>query len=557
MKRIAIYVHYEKNGKVLDYERFFISELLKDFSKVIVVSNGEIDEHAMTDLNNVEIIKRENRGFDFGAWKDVIVERYESEIINYDQLLITNNSVYGPIGSFSEMISEMDSRDCDFWGINRHPANDCCIIKNDNNTRCFEHLQSYWLVFRGRLLHSEDFITYWRELPELDTFKKAVGYGEVRLTHYFEQLGYKSDSFADFEKYSSLTDMNPCFFTYEQVREDRIPVIKRKYFYDYFEQAMSLNLEFKARKLLKFLSENKLYNIDYIREDLFSVADFKHLFQSIGLFCSLPVALPLKQYNSAKAKLFLIINENSNSSIVEDWIKILSLDWQLIIVKSNIEFNKCASDIVRFNSSDFRVSNGSELSALVIINSLDGCSVSSIKAITEEFQMLASRLKNPDVSEKFAENSHLSLLLPFPKVSGESNNLAVYSENFTQPAVYCYGRINVISAFAESFVNNEINFRDGRFLEKELGASAVLRNNCAYAEYFADSSNELIAEMYYQLANVHNSVCSAEILFKIERQIKRIRRNNFFARIFWWKKDYYKLKNQRHLKMIDQLLMCR
>ena len=206
MKRIAIYVHYEKSGKVLNFEKFFISELLKDFSKVIVVANGEIDKNQLTGFENVEIVRRENKGYDFGAWKDVIIKRYEREIKDYDQLLITNNSIYGPLGSFSGMIAEMDKRNCDFWGINRHPAKDCCIIKGDNATRCYEHLQSYWIVFKSRLLCSEDFISYWRNLPELDTFKKAIGYGEVRLTHHFEQLGYISDSFADFKKYSSLSD---------------------------------------------------------------------------------------------------------------------------------------------------------------------------------------------------------------------------------------------------------------------------------------------------------------------------------------------------------------
>ena len=37
MKRLAIYVHYDKFGRVLDFEKFFINALLQDFAKVIPV----------------------------------------------------------------------------------------------------------------------------------------------------------------------------------------------------------------------------------------------------------------------------------------------------------------------------------------------------------------------------------------------------------------------------------------------------------------------------------------------------------------------------------------
>ena len=61
MKRLAIYVHYDKFGRVLDFEKFFINALLQDFAKVIVVSNGEIDKHAFDGIAAVEIVERQNR----------------------------------------------------------------------------------------------------------------------------------------------------------------------------------------------------------------------------------------------------------------------------------------------------------------------------------------------------------------------------------------------------------------------------------------------------------------------------------------------------------------
>lgn len=558
MKRIAIYVHYEKKGRFLNFEKFFVSELLKDFSKVIVVANGEIDETDLTGFDSVEIVRRENKGFDFGAWKDVITERYEREIKNYEQLLITNNSIYGPVGTFSEMISEMDKRNCDFWGINRHPAKDCCIIKGDDATRCYEHLQSYWIVFKSRLLRSNDFISYWRNLPELDTFIKAVGYGEVRLTHHFEQLGYSSGSFADFQKYSSLSDLNPCFFTYEQVKEDRIPVIKRKYFYDYFEQAASFNIELKARQLLDYLSSSGLYNIDYIREDLYSAAGFRQLFHSLGLFRCLPeMADTAEKKGFNKTKLLLVINDRTNRNAVTDWLKMLASDWELVVIKTSVDLDDNNVSFTHYSKEDLVSGREQEPVGLMIINSLEDCSVSSLCHVTDELQKFVPMLRNPGVSGILAGNSGPSLLVPFPHVSGEFSNLAIQTENYTQPVVFCYGRINIISAFVKSLLNNDIEFTDGRFLEYEAGAGEILNENCCYAEYFTGRDGDLVSNMYYQLGNVHQATEDVEILSKIERQIKRIKRNNLFAGIFRWKRKYYKLKNRRHMKMIEKLLRYR
>ena len=74
---------------------------------------------------------------------------------------------------------------------------------------------------------------------------------------------------------------------------------------------------------------------------------------------------------------------------------------------------------------------------------------------------------------------------------------------------------------------------------------------------FTGRDGDLVSDMYYQLGNVHQATEDVEILSKIERQIKRIKRNNLFAGIFCWKREYYKLKNRRRMKMIEKLLRYR
>ena len=508
MKRLAIYVHYDKFGRVLDFEKFFINALLQDFAKVIVVSNGEIDKHAFDGIAAVEIVERQNRGFDFGAWKDVICSRYESEIGEYDQLLITNNSIYGPIGSFSGMIAEMDRRDCDFWGINRHPANDCCIIRNDPATLCREHLQSYWLVFKTRLLHSVDFIDYWRNLPELDSFKKAVGYGEVALTHHFEQKGYSSDCYADFSKYSAMTGLNPCFYSYEQITEDHVPVLKRKYFYEYFELWMSGDLSFKPAELIDFMERNRLYDCSMIRQDLYATAGFRQLLCSLGDIVRLgPPSETDNQDSGAKGELYLIVKDRSGSFELSGFMELLNRFWNVTVVAGTDELKgKYRKFLPQTQQSD------GGLAVLAVINELSGCSKSVLHSVEQDLSMMHHLFSGAEVSQLFAEDADLALLSPFPQIAGPVNHLAVFREPRVHPLVFCCGKKDVIESLCTGFL------------------------------------------LYYQLENVHRAVTDPQILMKIERQIKRIRRNSLLGKLLWWKKDDYERKNRRHQAVIDELL---
>ena len=551
MKRLAIYVHYDKFGRVLDFEKFFINALLQDFAKVIVVSNGEIDKHAFDGIAAVEIVERQNRGFDFGAWKDVICSRYESEIGEYDQLLITNNSIYGPIGSFSGMIAEMDRRDCDFWGINRHPANDCCIIRNDPATLCREHLQSYWLVFKTRLLHSVDFIDYWRNLPELDSFKKAVGYGEVALTHHFEQKGYSSDCYADFSKYSAMTGLNPCFYSYEQITEDHVPVLKRKYFYEYFELCMmSGDLSFKPAELLDFMERNRLYDCSMIRQDLYATAGFRQLLCSLGDIVRLgPPSETDNQDSGAKGELYLIVKDRSGSFELSGFMELLNRFWNVTVVAGTDELKgKYRKFLPQTQQSD------GGLAVLAVINELSGCSKSVLHSVEQDLSMMHHLFSGAEVSQLFAEDADLALLAPFPHIAGPVNHLAVFREPQVHPLVFCCGKKDVIESLCTGFLNGGILFEDQQFLENNDLIRRLLNRQGRCARYYCFNEHRQIAALYYQLENVHRAVTDPQILMKIERQIKRIRRNSLLGKLLWWKKDDYERKNRRHQAVIDELL---
>ena len=120
--RFCICVFEEKDNIVRDYVIYYLKGLQEVANKIVVVVNGEITVESRAKLQalNVEIFQRENKGFDFGAWKDAIVQIGYDELLKYDELILTDTTCYGPIYSLTDMFEEMSSRYCDFWGITKH-----------------------------------------------------------------------------------------------------------------------------------------------------------------------------------------------------------------------------------------------------------------------------------------------------------------------------------------------------------------------------------------------------------------------------------------------------
>ena len=122
MKRVAIYFFYDKDGVVDRYVNYFLEDFKQNLDRLIVVCNGKLTPEGREEFSKYtnEIIVRENKGFDVWAYKEGIEYIGWDNLKNYDELIMLNMTIMGPIYSFKEMFDEMDSRkELDFWGITK------------------------------------------------------------------------------------------------------------------------------------------------------------------------------------------------------------------------------------------------------------------------------------------------------------------------------------------------------------------------------------------------------------------------------------------------------
>lgn len=284
MRRCCICVFWDKNGIVRDYVTYYIKGLQEVCEKVYFAVNGEISEDGRKKLEELgaEIFVRENKGLDFGAWKTSVEKIGYEELSKYDELILTNTTCYGPIYPLSEMFDEMEKRDCDFWGITKHPATDNYMIPDDEKTKIIEHIQSYFTVFNKKIVLSEAFKTWWENIELFEDYKKVVGYYETKMTKYFEDAGFKSDSYTDTKLYDGYTD-NPMFCTDKILEKMRLPLIKRKAIVNNYADLVNRQLTYQNRKVLDFIENNTEYNIDMIYNDIIATQPISEIHSNLHL----------------------------------------------------------------------------------------------------------------------------------------------------------------------------------------------------------------------------------------------------------------------------------
>lgn len=82
-KRLALYIFYEREGFVSDYVKYYVKAMKEITDRVVFIVNGAIQPEGRKEIESIgaEIFNRENKGLDFGAWKEAILSLGFPEIL--------------------------------------------------------------------------------------------------------------------------------------------------------------------------------------------------------------------------------------------------------------------------------------------------------------------------------------------------------------------------------------------------------------------------------------------------------------------------------------------
>ena len=230
LKRLGIFCTYDSEGIIDDYIIFLLQEMKKNLSHLAVICNGKLTPEGKHRLEEVtdDVIVRENVGFDIEAWRKGILLKNLSD---YDELVLFNSSFYGPLYPFSEVFEKMDAEkpDADFWGLTIHGQ------MPDDLKMCSygyipEHIQSYFLVIRKKMMHSYEFLEYWQNLKTPKNFQEAIRLNEVCFTKVFFDKGFNYAVYCDTREWEKSCDtkINHYLLSTEKLlKKYHCPIIKK------------------------------------------------------------------------------------------------------------------------------------------------------------------------------------------------------------------------------------------------------------------------------------------------------------------------------------------
>jgi rhamnosyltransferase len=263
-ERLGVFAFYDKSGIVDDYVIYLLSELRKMTSCQIVVVNGEIKQNEKNKLRKYvdKIIVRDNMGYDGGAYQDFFVNHItQEELKRFDEVILLNNTFYGPFYSFESLWKRFDDIETDFWGMTRYPGG----IGWDGYVFS-KHIESYFLVVRRRMLESDCFLDFWKNEVHLENdYMKVVEGFEDFFTVFFEQHGFRSTASTDLSDWEipiHYREVPYSVYSYELIQKGVCPFLKRK--------VVSLTNQQYDKVLMsyEYVKNNTDYDVSMIRQNV-------------------------------------------------------------------------------------------------------------------------------------------------------------------------------------------------------------------------------------------------------------------------------------------------
>lgn len=272
MKRLGIFFFYEKNGHVDDFVTYYIADLVKNLSELIIVCNGKLSDEGRAAFAQFtpNIIVRENKGLDVWAYKTALDHYGWTKLAEFDEIVMTNATLMGPVRSLREMFDAMaENEDLDFWGLTVHHGAEGNPFKGKHLYSYLPvHIQSHFIVYRKRFVESADLQRYWDEMPMIEGYTDSVQRYEAVFTKIFADKGYKWDVYVKTDDLKDFTDYPLLVCPVRLLREKNCPLFKRRSFMHDYEAYLNDTAGEPVRELWAYLRDHTDYPLALIWSDM-------------------------------------------------------------------------------------------------------------------------------------------------------------------------------------------------------------------------------------------------------------------------------------------------
>lgn len=225
-KRLAIFASFNKNGLIPEYVIYYLKELKKCVDGIIFVTDNPIMEEELDKIKDYVIFAQcvRHEEYDFGSYKRGFNIAQKYNLLQYTQeLVICNDSCYGPINGFEDTFKEMEEANTDFWGLSQNK-----IIQT--------HIQSFFYTFRRNVFTSKYFSEWLNNIRKQPDVSFVIKKYECRFTNHLHKHGFTFSTLLPLEISKDIkASDNKTFYPVTLVKNYNFPLIKTKVFKGNFD----------------------------------------------------------------------------------------------------------------------------------------------------------------------------------------------------------------------------------------------------------------------------------------------------------------------------------
>lgn len=253
-KNRLLFIVRDKAGRIDAADIFLLEKMGYFFGHVKVFLCGNFCQKDSELLIGHLCNEIERRTYDYSDFQIIKEEVFFlSDEKECEELVIADNSVFGPFFNIDAILHTMRERDYDFWGLTK---------RGEEVTETWEihsaHLQMYFWGIEKRFLYSG-------ELKDFFMQRENCPHFEVEFTSFFGQGCYRWGTYIDIPRFNSNSVTNNINLLYEigyeLVSQYHFPFLKRDYF---IQKDLRNSTNADLHRILDFIAEQQLYDTDLI-----------------------------------------------------------------------------------------------------------------------------------------------------------------------------------------------------------------------------------------------------------------------------------------------------
>lgn len=209
-KKICYFASFSRTSIIPKYVIRYLQEIHSNgFDIVFITTSAAIPPEELDKLETlaVRVVWRKNIGHDFGSYKAGLLH-IDIDFLGYDQILLANDSCYGPFYPLSHVFKKMDRLDYDAWGM------------TDNYSPY--HIMSFFLVINKSVFLESGFRKFWEDvvmIPTQDKMSIIIKY-EIGFSQHLRAMGKRIGAFCPYEKLMEIPEES-LFDEHESIRTYR------------------------------------------------------------------------------------------------------------------------------------------------------------------------------------------------------------------------------------------------------------------------------------------------------------------------------------------------